>query len=703
MRKFISALLFLPLVLVFSCTDLDDVNQRLDEHEARLEKLESLVTNANLTIDNLKKLVDAQGQKVSVVSYEALPNGAGYLLKMSDGTVITLKNGSDGQSPTVGVKEVDGVLYWTINGETMRDADGNPIKAEGQDGESGQAPKIRVNTDGQWEVSLDGGKTWQAILDVNGNPVNAVGSDAQVDLTITETEDSIIIVYDGQTFIIPKGTADDKEPIDVAITGAAGVYKSIESNGLFNITLNAETIDFYLNFISDKVADSDLLNAELKPGTYSIANTGDKFTIATDSYLMKGEKESPIISEVLIVSGELNVEYAGDIYTIAGTIRDAENNAYAISYSGLVDIEPEYDIEYERQNGWYWGDEQYKHPGIADYMSTFTYGKTDSWGDLVGDGFYIGLSFFNAMAPKAWEAQIPNQTYTASTKYEIGTFRIASQTEIDDGASIYQYASLIHVDADAGIDREVFITGGTIQIKNHKDGQEVRFNVDLQDGTRHVGKYVGYVRQGDEYTVTSLLDDREVGDLDHGYLEYKGKSPKSGFENNRWNIYLLTENATVFPSRYYWLSEGTGEFMRITLYTPLENTEDIPVGTYPIGEEIAGNAGIGTGIDVGLDFGTWYFELNNDNIPNYAPIKTGNVVVSKIDDIYTISFTGKDDRQNIITANFSSTLEFVDSTKRSASLSIFRDDKSSNKDNKAMSIYDWKKASRAQEFMKRTY
>ena len=212
MRKLIVSLLVLPFLFAISCTDLDDVNQRLDDHDARLAKLESLVTDANLTIDNLKKLVDAQDQKVSVVSYEELPDGAGYLLKMSDGTEITLKNGSDGQSPTVGVKAIDGVLYWTINGETMRDADGNPIKAEGQDGESGQTPKIRVNTDGQWEVSLDGGKTWQAVLDENGNPVNAVGSDAEVDLTITETEDAIIIVYNGQTFIIPKDNGEEITP-----------------------------------------------------------------------------------------------------------------------------------------------------------------------------------------------------------------------------------------------------------------------------------------------------------------------------------------------------------------------------------------------------------------------------------------------------------------------------------------------------------
>lgn len=212
MKKNLVFILFLPLMLLLSCTNLDDVNDRLDEHEARLNALEKLVSSANSTIDNLQKLVDAQGKKVSVVSYEKLADGSGYVLKMSDNTEIVLKNGSDGNSPSVGVKQVDGVLYWTINGEVMRDADGNAIKAEGQDGASGQTPKIRVNTDGQWEVSVDGGKTWQAILDVNGNPVNAVGSSAEVDLTITETEDAVIISYNGQTFTIPKGNSGGNEP-----------------------------------------------------------------------------------------------------------------------------------------------------------------------------------------------------------------------------------------------------------------------------------------------------------------------------------------------------------------------------------------------------------------------------------------------------------------------------------------------------------
>ena len=243
MKKNLVFILFLPLVLLFSCTSLDDVNERLDEHEKRLNALETLVTNANTTISNLQKLVDAQGNKVSVVSYEMLADGSGYVLKMSDGTDITLKNGSDGDSPSVGVKEVDGILYWTINGEVMRDADGNPVKAEGEDGATGQTPKIRVNTDGEWEVSLDGGKTWQAVLDENGDPVSAIGSGAQIDLEITEDENSITIIYDGETFVIPKGDGgNEPEPEKEYL-----VFNSATSNSYsFTVNSTSET-GFYFS------------------------------------------------------------------------------------------------------------------------------------------------------------------------------------------------------------------------------------------------------------------------------------------------------------------------------------------------------------------------------------------------------------------------------------------------------------------------
>lgn len=198
---------------MFSCTNLDDVNKRLDNHEERLKGLESLVSNTNKSIENLQKLINAQEKKLSIVSYLPKEDGTGYVLTMSDGTTMTLNNGMNGKSPLVSVKEVDGDLCWTINGELIHDAHGKPIKAEGHDGESGVTPKIRVNIDKFWEVSMDGGVNWQLVEDADGQPVKAVGSDANVDLKITEDANAITIIYDGHTFVIPKnGTGEDPIP-----------------------------------------------------------------------------------------------------------------------------------------------------------------------------------------------------------------------------------------------------------------------------------------------------------------------------------------------------------------------------------------------------------------------------------------------------------------------------------------------------------
>ena len=59
-----------------------------------------------------------------------------------------------------------------------------------------------MDADGNWEVSLDNGTSWQSVLDVNGQKVKARAATA--DLQITEDEESVTIVYNGKTFVLPK-------------------------------------------------------------------------------------------------------------------------------------------------------------------------------------------------------------------------------------------------------------------------------------------------------------------------------------------------------------------------------------------------------------------------------------------------------------------------------------------------------------------
>lgn len=447
---------------------------------------------------------------------------------------------------------------------------------------------------------------------------------------------------------------------EITIESSKGTYLgTTDKKGKFAIQLHSKDAELELILVSDVIADKDLLDAELKPISYVVTASGDLYTISTDSYLKKGDVKSNINA------GNLSITHTADNYTIKGHLIDSQNISYAINYTGLLDIEPIYETQYEIQNGWFWGDDQYDYPNIGEYMSFFTQGQANKYGELEGDGYHISLSFFDAMPAKAWEAKIPNKTYKASRERKEGTFLIQAEEDLNSGKIDYTYAFFLQNKSSEGIAKALYITDGTIKTMDDAKGQQVRFNIELQDGSRHVGKYTGKVRQGDEYTISSLKTDRAVGALDYGYIEYVGKSPIEGKENNRWNIYLYNKGVSSYP-QYYWSTEGTGEYLRLTIYTDVNATTDIPAGVYPIGQEKAGVAGLGGGTEVGLDFGTWFFELKNDDYINSAPTRTGTVTIAKTGTNYSIQLDAVDDRANKITANYSGALAFHNSAKKPA-------------------------------------
>lgn len=231
-------------LLLAGCTDLTDLDNRVKDLEGRMTKVEGLVKSANESISSLQKLIDAQSKNKSVRDYRKLEDGTGYVLVMSDGEEIVVRSG---KMPQISMIEEDGVLYWAIDGKIIHDAKGNPVPAKGPKGDPGEpgqpgepgepgqpgepgepglpgqpgqpgqpgepgadgtdgvdgiTPQLRVDADGYWEVSLDNGTTWQSVLDVNGQKVKARATTA--DLQITEDEESVTIVYNGKTFVLPK-------------------------------------------------------------------------------------------------------------------------------------------------------------------------------------------------------------------------------------------------------------------------------------------------------------------------------------------------------------------------------------------------------------------------------------------------------------------------------------------------------------------
>ena len=233
-----TAVVAIASLLLAGCTDLTDLDNRVKDLEGRMTKVEGLVKSANESIATLQKLVDAQSKNKAIKDYRKLDDGTGYVLVMSDGEEIVVRSG---KMPQISMIEEDGILYWAIDGKIIHDAKGNPVPAKGpkgdpgapgqpgepgkpgapgqpgepgapgqpgepgapgQPGQPGITPQLRVDADGYWEVSLDNGTTWQSVLDVNGQKVKARATTA--DLQITEDDESVTIVYNGKTFVLPK-------------------------------------------------------------------------------------------------------------------------------------------------------------------------------------------------------------------------------------------------------------------------------------------------------------------------------------------------------------------------------------------------------------------------------------------------------------------------------------------------------------------
>ena len=202
-----------------ACTG--ELEDRVTSLENRLDKLEALV---NDNVNSIKALVEANAKAVTINSVTTTDNG--YVIKFSDGTTATITNGQDGApgqngqdgapgqdgkdaaAPQIGVQEIDGVLYWTVNGELLKfngenirvtgndGQDGAPGQ-DGQDGKDGITPQFKVE-EGKWYISFDG-EVWSEV----GSAVTEVKSV----VTVETTDEAYIFHIDDTTVSIPKTNA----------------------------------------------------------------------------------------------------------------------------------------------------------------------------------------------------------------------------------------------------------------------------------------------------------------------------------------------------------------------------------------------------------------------------------------------------------------------------------------------------------------
>lgn len=295
--------MLLAIVAISSCKyDDTDLWNKVNSLDDRLTNIEESLTKMNTDISAMSSIINALEGNVYVSEVTETKddsgNVTGYVIKFSDGTAATIANGKDGadgadgmngtdgkdgvngkDAPVIGVKkDVDGKYYWTqtIAGETtwLSDEAGNKMPVTGADAVT---PLLKVNAEGYWMISYDGGLTYEEMLDEAGYPVKAVGKDGQDGQNGADGQDGA------------NGQDGDSWFTDVEVIEKGGVRFLV-------ITFNGEKIELPIN---QSLADLDKI-------AVTTENIGewDRGYITPEGYFVYRENGADVRSRAVESTGE---------------------------------------------------------------------------------------------------------------------------------------------------------------------------------------------------------------------------------------------------------------------------------------------------------------------------------------------------------------------------------------------------------------
>ena len=289
MKKVISIICITLLVALYSCDERDDLRSDIDNLKERVANLEASIEQMNSDISNYQQMVEG---KILVVGYSK-DEQDNYTIELSNGETVTIYSGKvDMNDMPLFSVNASGHWAYTINDMTTELlVNDKPVSAIPEAGTAGVTPKLKVDANGFWLVSIDNGSTWNKLGNnqiADGTQAVANASSLFSNVTIDETTGQI-------TFTIRADNSQVKVPIY-----GKDFYLTIKNEGTATFGLGQKQ-----EFV---VEQANVETATIENQTWGVKLTENKLIVTAPKTNVQGkEYEEQIYIKIFSKEGYCRV------------------------------------------------------------------------------------------------------------------------------------------------------------------------------------------------------------------------------------------------------------------------------------------------------------------------------------------------------------------------------------------------------------
>lgn len=289
MKKVISIICITLLVALYSCDERDDLRSDIDNLKERVANLEASIEQMNSDISNYQQMVEG---KILVVGYSK-DEQDNYTIELSNGETVTIYSGKvDMNDMPLFSVNASGHWAYTINDMTTELlVNDKPVSAIPEAGTAGVTPKLKVDANGFWLISIDNGSTWNKLGNnqiADGTQAVANASSLFSNVTIDEATGQI-------TFTIRADNSQVKVPIY-----GKDFYLTIKNEGTATFGLGQKQ-----EFV---VEQANVETATIENQTWGVKLTENKLIVTAPKTNVQGkEYEEQIYIKIFSKEGYCRV------------------------------------------------------------------------------------------------------------------------------------------------------------------------------------------------------------------------------------------------------------------------------------------------------------------------------------------------------------------------------------------------------------